>query len=264
MKVVRDQMNREVRLSANPYRIISLVPSQTELLFDLGLTDAVIGITKFCIHPESWFKNKTRIGGTKNLDLDKIRTLQPDLILGNKEENEQSQIEALESEFPVWMSDIHNLDGALEMILQVGLLCHKETQALALTHSIREQFSGLIPLPRPAQTLYLIWQNPYMTAGVNTFINDMLGQCGFLNVISQPRYPELTPSEIRELNPELILLSSEPYPFKEKHIAEFRKLCPQANIMLVDGEYFSWYGSRLLKASAYFRELLARLSESRT
>ena len=113
-------MNRTIRLGATPRRIVSLVPSQTELLYDLGLEERVVGITKFCIHPKEWYRSKVRIGGTKNVNFDKVKTLRPDLIIGNKEENFKEDIEALEEIAPVWMSDIFTLDDSLEMINQLG------------------------------------------------------------------------------------------------------------------------------------------------
>src|SRR4051812_11307667 len=117
-----DQMGNAVELEGPPSRIVSLVPSQTELLFYLGLDKEVAGITKFCIHPAEMFHSKPRVGGTKKYDFEKIRQLAPDLIIGNKEENEQKQVEELQKLYPVWMSDIRNLADALQMIRSVGEL----------------------------------------------------------------------------------------------------------------------------------------------
>ncbi len=121
-----DQLNNSIKLSNYPKRIVSLVPSQSELLWDLGLKDELVGITKFCIHPAEMFNSVTRVGGTKALDIEKIRSLHPDLIIGNKEENEKSQIELLSKEFNVWMSDINNLSEAIQAIELIGNLTHKE------------------------------------------------------------------------------------------------------------------------------------------
>lgn len=256
--IYKDQMNRTVRLEHIPRRIVSLVPSQTELLADLGLDEAVVGITKFCIHPERWFRTKTRIGGTKTVNIEKVRTLQPDLIIANKEENTQSDIEALENIAPVWISDIFTLEDSLQMIHEVGKIFGKETQAIALSEDISNSFQQLAEIPKPARkALYLIWKDPYLAAAKNTFIDDMLQRCGFENFISETRYPEWTPDPSQ--SPDLILLSSEPYPFKEKHIAELQEIYPQANVLLVDGEMFSWYGSRLRESAAYFTNLLKGL-----
>lgn len=247
-------MGFEVIVPRNP-RIISLVPSQTELLFDLGLDAQIIGVTKFCIHPSDKVKQKPVIGGTKKFRFNTIDELQPDLIIGNKEENYQEGIEQLKNKYPVWMSDITTLDEATEMIRGIGYIVDVEERASRLADDILKSFAN-VKKQIPKRTLYFIWQNPYMAVGNNTFIDEMLQRIGLINVASSiDRYPELTPSQIQELDPELVLLSSEPYPFKEKHVGAFRNLCPDASVQVVDGEMFSWYGSRLLKAVDYFNEL---------
>jgi ABC-type Fe3+-hydroxamate transport system substrate-binding protein len=257
MPLYTDQMQRKVEVPEKPRRIVSLVPSQTELLYSLGLEEEVVGLTKFCVHPEHWRKEKQVVGGTKKFHLDKISALQPDLIIGNKEENYQEGIEVLEKEFPVWMSDIFTLEDALQMVRQLGEITKREQEAGRLISQIADGFAKLSSLTVPAgNVLYFIWQQPYMAVGGNTFIDEMLHSCGFINLLSpRPRYPELSAEDIRQLNPRLILLSSEPYPFKEKHIAEFKAICPEAQVMIVDGEMFSWYGSRLLQAVPYFEQL---------
>jgi ABC-type Fe3+-hydroxamate transport system substrate-binding protein len=270
MPVFTDQLNRRIDLPSQPKRIISLVPSQTELLYDLGLRDEIVGITKFCIHPQEWFRTKTRVGGTKKYDFEKIKALKPDLIIGNKEENQQEQIEELMKLYNVWMSDIYTLKDAFGMIAALGALLGKNTEATNLKLEIESKFhqfqneniphltSDILHL----KTAYFIWRKPYMVAGHDTFINEMLKLCGFENIFTDrtSRYPEVSVEEIKAAKPELILLSSEPYPFKEQHIQEFRDQLPDAQIRVVDGELFSWYGSRLLRAPEYFRQLVADLS----
>lgn len=249
-----DQMHRPVAAPALPQRIISLVPSQTELLYDLGLGERVVGITKFCIHPEEWFRSKPRVGGTKKVDIAKIRALRPDLIIGNKEENERADIEALEKEYPVWMSDINDLDGALDMIRRVGALTGTAAKAEGIATDIEATFAALRPSTEGYSVAYLIWRSPWMAAGPGTFIHDMLLRCGYANAFAErtERYPEVTPAELAAADPDLIFLSSEPYPFAEKHIAELNLVLPGAPVRLVDGEMYSWYGSRLLRSPAYF------------
>ena len=251
---VTDQMNRQVSVSSAPKRIISLVPSQTELLFDLGLEDEVVGITKFCVHPATAFKRKTKVGGTKKLDLELIRGLKPDLIIGNKEENDQKQIELLMAEFPVWMSDIENLDDALEMITAIGLLTGKEARANEIAGQINGGFKN-IRCAAGKKVAYFIWKDPYMASGAETFINDIIERAGWVNAIKENRYPSLNAQDIKEARPDLIFLSSEPYPFKDKHIMEFRNMVPDAKVIIVDGEMFSWYGSRLLQTPDYLQTL---------
>jgi len=260
--IFTDQLQRKIELTQTPKRIISLVPSQTELLYDLGLRDEVIGITKFCIHPYEWFITKTRVGGTKNLNFDKIKQLQPDLIIANKEENEQSQIEELSKLYNVWLSDITVLKDALEMIVAIGALVNRNEEAINIKLQIEYNFQILNSKSQILNVAYFIWQNPFMVAGQNTFINDMLNRCGFNNVFASPelsRYPEVTEEQIKLANPDVIFLSSEPFPFKNKHIQESKSLCPEAKIIIVDGELFSWYGSRLLQTPAYFTKLIQSL-----
>ncbi|PVY43180.1 ABC transporter substrate-binding protein [Pontibacter virosus] len=258
-----DQMSRTVTLPNSPQRIVSLVPSQTELLFDLGLDDCIVGVTKFCIHPKEKVKQKTMIGGTKNFKLELIDELQPDLIIGNKEENYEEGIASLQEKYPVWMSDIFTLKDALEMISQVGQLTGTEAKAQKLVKGIATGFDNLQPLQPSIPTAYFIWRKPYMAVGSDNFIDHLLQRCGFHNVLAdQPRYPEVSPEQLQTAAPKLILLSSEPYPFQEKHLAEFQEMCPEAEIKIVDGEMFSWYGSRLLKALAYLQGLIDEVEQA--
>lgn len=240
-------------------KIISLVPSQTELLWYLGLEDEVIGITKFCVHPEDWFKNKKRIGGTKQLHIDDIIKMQPDLIIANREENDKAQVELLASHCNVWVTDVNNLEDAMIMITNIGQLCGKETEAIKLAKDIELKFSKLCDVKnkQPEKAVYLIWENPYMTVGGDTFINDMMKKAGYENVFAtERRYPELTIENIKNPGCTTLLLSTEPYPFTAKHISKFQAEIPGITVKIVDGEMFSWYGSRLLQAPQYFAELV--------
>lgn len=250
-------MQRTVEIDSTVSRIVSLVPSQTELLVDLGLREKLIGITKFCVHPVGLKKEVQLIGGTKNAKIALIRSLNPDLVIGNKEENNRADIEALQTVLPTWMSDIFNLEDALEMILKVGEITGTTERAEEIVSEIKTNFSQLEGVKNAGKTvLYLIWKNPYIAVGPNTFIDSMLHTLGFENAMEQERYPEVN---MEEVNPDLIFLSSEPFPFKEKHIEELQNQFPASTVVLVDGEYFSWYGSRLIGAPAYFRELLNQI-----
>lgn len=265
MPLYHDQMGRPVTVPTLPGRIISLVPSQTELLFDLGLEERVVGITRFCIHPGSWFRSKTRVGGTKNVRLDVVRQLQPDLIIANKEENVREQVEALAKEFPVWVSDVNNMDEAMQMIESVGTITGASEKAGQILRGIADRFHFLNITGRIIRSAYLIWKDPYMAAGGDTFINDMMRRAGFWNVFSRvPRYPEVTVEAMREAAISVLLLSSEPYPFNQKHIDELRLSLPDTKIVLVDGEIFSWYGSRLLHTPGYIIKLHEMLNEANT
>ncbi len=262
MNIFTDQLGNTIELSSSPKRIISLVPSQTELLYDLGLDQEVIGLTKFCIHPDHWFINKQRVGGTKNINIEKIKSLQPDLVIANKEENVKEQIDALREIAPVWVSDVNNLADALAMISSIGEMTGKVSKAKELINNIRNGFQKLSAINFQLSTAYLIWKDPYMTIGGDTFINDMLQRCGFPNVFEHlNRYPETSVDQLKTTNCKLLLLSSEPYPFKEQHIEELQQHLPNTKIMLVDGEMFSWYGSRLQYAPAYFAKLISQIKE---
>lgn len=252
-----DQMGRTLTHwpPKTPRRIVSLVPSQTELLHALGLDAEVVGITRFCIHPAAWYRTKARVGGTKDYGLERIAALQPDLILGNKEENEAASIAALDRDYPVWMSDIATLSDALTMIEGVGALVGRADAAQALVADIRAAWARLAGLPRE-RVAYFIWRKPYMVAAGDTFIDAMLDAAGFDNVYADARrYPEVSLDGLAALRPDRILLSSEPYPFKAQHLAAFQAACPDAVVQCVDGTYFSWYGSRLRQAPDYFLDL---------
>ncbi len=248
-----DHLNRTIFLPKPPERIISLVPSQTELLVDLGLEEKIVGVTKFCVHPAHVRKSKVIVGGTKNYRFEVIDSLKPDLIIGNKEENDQAGIEKLAEKYPVWLSDIFDLNDSLRMISDLGEITGVKEKASILVSQIEKSFAS--PIAKKGSCVYLIWENPKMAAGKNTFIDSMLPLAGFENVILDDRYPEISEVKLIELSPEYLLLSSEPFPFKEKHIKTFQNLLPSSKIKLVNGEFFSWYGSRLLQSAKYFRRL---------
>jgi ABC-type Fe3+-hydroxamate transport system substrate-binding protein len=263
MKQVQDQTGIFVSIPFPPQRIISLVPSLTELLFDLDLNDEVVGITKFCVHPQHWFRTKTKIGGTKQLNLRLIESLKPDLIIASKEENIKEQVEAVQKFCPVYCSDISNLKESYEVIEQLGFLTNRMDQATQLIKNIQNNFKSLPVVSRPVKAAYLIWQEPYMTVGGDTFINHMLELAGFDNVFAnERRYPVLTIEELTKRSVEAVLFSSEPFPFKQKHLDAFKKeWLLQSSFQqlpvckIVDGEIFSWYGSRTLYAAHYFIKL---------
>ncbi|MGZ3766395.1 MAG: ABC transporter substrate-binding protein [Mucilaginibacter sp.] len=259
MPIFYDQLSLAVDIPSVPKRIISVVPSQTELLFDFGLNAEIVGITKFCIHPSDKVKQKLKVGGTKTLDINLIKELKPDIIIGNKEENERTQIEELMELFPVWMSDIADLNGAVDMIQRVGELVGKNPEAEKIIRDIESGFTNFTIDAKNLRVAYFIWRKPYIIAGKGTFIDVMLQKCGLSNVFDMERYPEITKEQIISAAPDVVLLSSEPYPFKEKHITEIRALLPNTIVKLVDGELFSWYGSRLALAPVYFKNLLSEL-----
>lgn len=239
-------------------RVISLVPSITEALFDLGLaTDEIVGRTKFCIHPKDWVDKVEIIGGTKNLNIDKIKALEPDLIIANKEENIKEQVEELMKDFKVLVTNIETLEDNYYLLKQLGHLFGKEEKAQFFNLKTYEAFN-ITKSEKRLKVAYLIWKNPYMSVGGDTFISKILEELGFENLFkNQNRYPEVQLEDLKDAD--LIFLSSEPFPFKEKHIAEIREVCQNQKIMIVDGEAFSWYGTHLAKCGDYYRELLEDL-----
>jgi len=243
-----DQLGNQLDIDHTPARIISAVPSITELLFDLGLGDKIVGCTKFCVHPNKPYLTKNMIGGTKDLNSEKIKKLNPDLIIANKEENNRVQIEYLSASVPVWISDVKNFDDSLEMIEQIGLITGTSFRAKEIINQLNNYLKPKAPLKK---AVYLIWKDPYMTVGGDTYINDMLNRCGYINLFSeQNRYPIVNLEEISNYKPDVVLLSSEPYPFKEEHLKTIKGLIKNTDVELVDGEFYSWYGSRQIHITA--------------
>ena len=251
MTVMTDARGQELTFASPFARIVSLVPSQTEFLIEIGAQ--VIGRTRFCIHPSERVAEIAIVGGTKDFSLEKIRALQPDLVIANLEENHETLLE-LEDQIPVWTSAVSDLPQALQMMRDLGALSGCQPQAHQIVTAIEKSFAKLLPQARRS-CLYLIWRQPWMSVGTDSFLHDLLQRAGLDNLIQTTRYPQLSDQQIQALQPELILLSSEPYPFAAKHIAEIQQLCPQAEVRLVDGELFSWYGSRLLKSALYLQQL---------
>lgn len=251
MNQILDQSGKFSLLTyEKPVRLISVVPSLTELLFDLGLEQNLIGRTRFCIHPKPQVKNLPIIGGTKNLKIDKIVELQPSLIIANKEENTKEQIYQISTTVPVWVSDIMTIEDDLNAILTIADLCGASYLGQKLYHNKKSILLSLrnryLQLPK-IKVLYMIWRDPYMGVASNTYIHSMLEWLGFANVLEKyNRYPKLLTSDLAVLEPDIIFLSSEPYPFNHSHVSEFSRLFPNSKIILVNGELFSWYGSRLL------------------
>ncbi|SEH91950.1 ABC transporter substrate-binding protein [Epilithonimonas hominis] len=239
-------------------RIVSLVPSITETLFDLGLTtDEIVGRTKFCIHPKDYVDKIEIIGGTKNLNIDKIKSLKPDFIIANKEENIKEQVEELMKDFKVLVTNVETLEDNYYLLKQLGHRFGKEEKAQFFNLKTYEAFD-ILKSEKRLKVAYLIWKNPYMTVGGDTFISRILEELGFENLFNnQKRYPEIQLEDLKSAD--LIFLSSEPFPFKEKHIAEIQEVCKNQKIKIVDGEAFSWYGTHIAKCGEYYRELLKNI-----
>lgn len=267
MKTVTDQLGRRIQIKDVPSRIVSLVPSQTELLVDLGLKERLVGITKFCVHPEDLRKEKKVVGGTKQVHYDRIAALAPDVILCNKEENTRDMVLELEQIAPVHVSDVRDIPGALELIDCYGNIFNVGKRAAQINGLIREKLEGFQRVisgsPR-RKVAYLIWKRPWMAAGKDNFIDYLLKLNNFDNVFGEEdsRYPEIVLDQLREKEVELLLLSTEPYPFKDEHRNDLQEKLKEVEVEIVDGEFFSWYGSRLIQAFEYFKQFHRSLRHS--
>jgi len=259
---ITDQIDQHLTIKESPKNIISLVPSITFLLAELGLNKEVAGITRFCKLPKNWKKEKTIVGGTKDLKIERIKSLKPELIILNKEENTKENFELLKKIAPVYVSEVANLEENKKLISDLGKILNKKIEAGLLIQEIDAKESNLkqiLPekLPKAA---YFIWKKPWMSVGGDTFINYMLQKAGFQNVYKdQLRYPEVKLADLSNIQPEVILLSSEPYPFKEKDQLELQKIFPKTKILLVEGEAFTWFGAYPKYAFDYFKNLQKQL-----
>ncbi len=265
MKLLVDQIGFEHRLETSPQRIISLVPSQTELLFDLGLESRIVGITKYCVHPFHFLSTKKIVGGTKKVEISVIKELKPDIIVGNKEENTLEMVQELRKICPVWVTDVKALEDNAQMITDFGRIFNCRTEAQKWNDKIvfaLADFNKFIKDKESKKVAYFIWKNPYRVAGAANFINALLKLNHFVNIYEdRVRYPEIELKKIRiEGDPDLVFLPSEPYPFKEEDAFEIGRFTHHAKTIYVDGAMFSWYGSRLLKAFEYFKALHNRIS----
>ena len=260
-----DALNRTIELPETPQRIISLVPSLTELLHDMGMERQVVGITKYCVHPVHYRHTKTIVGGTKKVKPDVIKALKPDFILCSKEENTAEMVKELEKIAPVYVSDVNSLQEALELINTLGLLFDRRTQAEHIVDKIiyrRNTFQEQIKNTRIKKVAYFIWAKPWMVAASNTFIDDMLRICRFENAYAKfDRYPEIKIKRMRIVaDPELLLFSSEPHDFTDEEVYEVLRSNKKVLTIYVDGQYFSWYGSRLIKAFDHFKQIHEKIS----
>ncbi len=252
-----DSLHRILTIEQVPQRIISLCPSLTETLYDLGLGEKIVGRTHFCIHPQAEMKKITSVGGTKEVKYERFHALKPDIIFAVKEENTKEMIATLEKDFCVYVFDIETIEDALEMITTLGEISEIREKANLLRENIENGWKEIKGIFSPLKTAYLIWKEPYMLAGKDTFIDEVMAHIGLKNLAKDlaGRYPSVSEAELLALNPALILLSSEPYPFKNVHVDYFQQQFPAAKVQIVDGEFFSWYGSRMNLAINYFKKI---------
>jgi len=252
---ITDQTGQVIEITQPPKKVVSLVPSITYTLHRLGLEDEVTGITRFCKFPENWKKTKTIIGGTKDVKIERIANLQPDLILANKEENAKEAVEELQKIAPVYISDVSGLSTNARFINDLGEIFDKNDVARQINKNIDSNLKALKAY-KPLKSIYFIWREPWMSVGGDTFISQMMQYAGFDNLLKhQKRYPVVKIEELKKMNPEMILLCSEPFPFKEKHQEEMQKYFPDTPIKIVEGEAFTWFGAYPEKAFQYLKEI---------
>jgi ABC-type Fe3+-hydroxamate transport system substrate-binding protein len=245
-----DMLGREILMpNWPPVRIVSLVPSITETVADFVGEEKLVGVTSFCVHPRDIRKKATLIGGTKNVKWQEILDLKPDLVIANKEENYKDIVNNLAANIPVYVTEVNHTDDALDMILKLGEVLNAEEKAIAYVSHIQHLIASLPAIAEPKTCAYVIWKNPYMVAGGNTYIHSMLEMAGLENIFGkQVRYPETSLEQLESLKPDYILLSTEPYSFKPSHVEELKGILPSSKIILVDGEVFSWFGTRMVSA----------------
>lgn len=254
MLTIKDHIGRTVPLPHPPKRIISLVPAITETMYHLGLEDKIVGRTRFCIHPKDKVQQAINIGGTKEIKLDRIHELNPDLIIAEKEENTKEIVETLEQFYPVFVFEVKSIADVYRMIADLGRLTKREAKSTNLVEGIQRGFLHL-PNVKGKRAAYVIWQRPYMVVGKDTYIQSLLTEMGFTNPFTalEGRYPAVTEDDFRQAGLDFILLATEPYPFREKHIVQFQAMLPEVKPVIVDGEMF-WYGAKMIQAADYFRE----------
>jgi iron complex transport system substrate-binding protein len=233
-------------------RIVSLCPSLTELVFDLGRGDDLVGLTEYCVHPAEGVAAVEKVGGTKNPDVARVVALGPDLVLMNEEENRREDHEALVAAgVRVHTSMPRTALETAEMVRSIGAALGREPEADAIAADIARR-TALVQADaagrEPVRFAYLVWRRPWMSVSADTFASSLLAQAGGENVFGErpERYPEVTLEELRAARPDLVLLCTEPYPFQEKHVAEVAEACglDPARVRIADGEYLSWHGSR--------------------
>ncbi|MDN4608547.1 ABC transporter substrate-binding protein [Sporosarcina highlanderae] len=255
-KTVVDRVGRRVTYHYPPKRIVSLCPGITDTLFALDLEEKIVGRTRFCIFPKDKAENVPAVAGTKDIKLEAIQAVQPDLIIVEKEENTKEIVDALEKYFPVYVAEVQSVGEAFRMIEEMGNLTDRIEAAAKLVSSIQQQFDSL-PKAHEKRIAYVIWRKPYMVVGKDTYINSLLEKIGFINpfINAEGRYPAVSAEDFQKANLDYVFLASEPFPFKEKHLGEFIDMMPETKPILVDGEMF-WYGPRMLEAAHYFQQHL--------
>ncbi|WP_010137097.1 ABC transporter substrate-binding protein [Ochrovirga pacifica] len=259
-----DDLGNVLSFERRNTKIVSLVPSITETLYDLNLEEFIVGVTKFCISPPHFKHVKNIVGGTKDADIEKIKALKPDLVFCNKEENTPEIVEQLKTFTQVFVTQIESVEDTIRMIQNIGVILNRRTEGDLLIRKIelkQKEFINFMQQYQPKKVAYFIWYKPWMVAAEGTYINHLLDLCKYENIYQNlTQYPEIDPKRIRyDGDPEVLFFSSEPFPFQDKHAFEISEYTNRSSAVFVDGEMFSWFGSRLLKSFDYFKALRQKL-----
>lgn len=245
-------------------KIVSLCPSLTELVFDLGAGASLVGRTKFCVHPAAGVDAVEKVGGTKNPKIDRIVELAPDIVLMNDEENRREDAAALEAAgIRVHSSMPRTAADTAAMVRAIGIALAGSREAERIAADIERRADRVrrdaVRYP-PVRYACLIWRDPIMTVSNDTFIAGLLSLAGGQNVFGArtDRYPTISPAELHDVDPLVVLLPNEPFPFQDKHIEELSALTrlPRERFQLSDGELLSWHGSRTPRGIDYAESLM--------
>jgi ABC-type Fe3+-hydroxamate transport system substrate-binding protein len=243
---MRDLFGRTFDFATPPRRVVSLVPSLTETLFDLGAGDDVAGITGFCIFPADL--DRPRVGGTKNPRIDAIRALAPDLVYVNLEENLERHAKAIEEFAPVFVTEPKTVDDVASLITSLGAIHHRDDRARELTTALAKERVRVTPFTFAVP----IWKKPWMWCGGDTYVSNLIESIGGTNVLrEQTRYPSLDLEQVLALHPDVIFLPDEPYEFKTADAAEIRG--PRV-VGPFPGHLFTWHGTRTILGLRFLRE----------
>lgn len=253
MRKMTDHVGRTIEIAISPKRIISLCPAITTTLFSIGLDKEIIGRTRYCLFPENKVEQLEVVGGTKDINLEKIRTLNPDLIIAEKEENTEEIVLQLEKEFPVYVFEVQSIEDNDRMIQDLGQLTNKETASARLREQILQAL-GSLPNLQGKKVAYMIWQNPFMVVGDDTYINALLGAMNLVNPFTavEGRYPVVTLEDLQQMDLDYLLLATEPFRFKERHVEKMASLLTTVQVSLIDGEMF-WYGVNMIDGANYLK-----------
>lgn len=251
MKTCIDHLGRTVHIPTAPTRIVSICPAITSTIIELGAGDTLVGRTEYCIFPENTVEKIPIVGGTKQVDFEQIRVLAPDLILAEKEENTKVIVQTLAKEFPVFVFEVQSLAQNERFIKDLGLLVNEEQKAQQMIANLQQAFKAF-PNLEGMRVAYMIWQEPFMVVGHDTFINSILNGMGLVNpfINQKSRYPIIQFAQLADAKLDYLLLASEPYAFTSEHRRHFQQLLPKTKVLNVDGEMF-WYGSQSVPGYGY-------------